>query len=158
MKQRRVGRKKILESWPSGITALIGVVVLATGAFTLRAVGDIGGGDGFELTRQTIDGGGVMRTAGDGFELSGTIGQPDAGVLAGGGFELAGGFWFPVAAGDHDEDGVVSLDDYSAFEACMTGPDDGGVPQDGCESFDVNHSGAIDLADFAVVQTTFTGQ
>ena len=30
--------------------------------------------------------------------LRGTIGQPDAGDLAGGGFVLRGGFWQPVAA------------------------------------------------------------
>ncbi len=110
-----------------------------------------------DLSRSTIDGGGVMRSTGGDFELSGTVGQPDAGVTTAGGFELAGGFWFPVAPGDHDEDGLVALADYEAFERCMTGPG-GGAPQTGCEAFDVDRSGSVDLADVAVVQTMFTGQ
>lgn len=49
----------------------------------------------FALNWWTIDGGGEMWTAGGEFELSGTIGQPDANVtvMTGGDFELAGGFW-----------------------------------------------------------------
>ncbi|UCC31662.1 MAG: hypothetical protein JSU86_05160, partial [Phycisphaerales bacterium] len=50
--------------------------------------------DDFEISRSTIDGGGTMRSTGGDFELSGTIGQPDAGTLSGGDFELSGGFWF----------------------------------------------------------------
>jgi len=46
----------------------------------------------YEVTRATTDGGGVMRSTGDEYELSGTMGQPDAGVMEGGGFELKGGF------------------------------------------------------------------
>jgi hypothetical protein len=51
--------------------------------------------DDFELDWWTIDGGGEMWTTGGDFELSGTIGQPDASaaVLTGGDFELTGGFW-----------------------------------------------------------------
>jgi hypothetical protein len=42
----------------------------------------------------TIDGGGLMWTTGGNYELSGTIGQHDAGVImTGGSFELLGGFW-----------------------------------------------------------------
>jgi len=41
----------------------------------------------------TVDGGGEMASTGGDFELSGTIGQPDAGVMTGGDFELVGGFW-----------------------------------------------------------------
>jgi hypothetical protein len=53
--------------------------------------------DVFEIPWWTIDGGGVMRSEGGAFELSGTIGQPDAGQAAAGSFELTGGFW---AGGD----------------------------------------------------------
>lgn len=51
-------------------------------------------GDSFEITKQTIDGGGGTST-GSTFELSGTIGQHDATsvALSGGDFELVGGFW-----------------------------------------------------------------
>jgi hypothetical protein len=41
----------------------------------------------------TIDGGGGTSAAAGAFQVSGTIGQPDAGVVRGGGYALAGGFW-----------------------------------------------------------------
>jgi len=46
----------------------------------------------FEILRYTIDGGGGS-SSGGGFGLSGTIGQPDAGRMSGGEYELVGGFW-----------------------------------------------------------------
>ena len=45
----------------------------------------------------TIDGGGGTSSNGQ-YSLSGTIGQPDAGVMSGGGFTLVGGFWGIVGA------------------------------------------------------------
>ena len=91
-------------------------VVLCLGVLTVTA-------EEYEITRSTIDGGGVMRSTGDAYELSGTIGQPDAGVMAGGEFELTGGFWFALAPTDCNDDGGVDLADYDAFEACLSGPD-----------------------------------
>lgn len=44
------------------------------------------------VTRYTIDGGGGTSQAA-GTSISGTIGQPDAGEQAGGGYQLSGGFW-----------------------------------------------------------------
>lgn len=44
----------------------------------------------------TVDGGGGV-SAGGGYQVSGTIGQPDAGRLIGGGFQVNGGFWLPAA-------------------------------------------------------------
>lgn len=102
----------------------------------------------FEITRSTIDSGGAMRSTGGGFELSGTIGQPDAGSSAGGGFELAGGFWFEIPPGDCDEDGLANLVDHESFTQCLGGPS-GGVLS-GCECADINHSGGVDLRDFAL--------
>jgi hypothetical protein len=52
---------------------------------------DSDGGD-FEITWSTIDGGGG-KSSGDGYMVIGTIGQPDAGEMAGGDYELSGGFW-----------------------------------------------------------------
>ena len=109
----------------------------------------------FEITRSTVDGGGAMRSTGGDFELSGTIGQPDAGTMTGGNFELNGGFWFPLAPGDCDEDGGVDLRDHDQFDSCLTGP--GGAPPVGtCRCFDVNGSGHVDLVDFAEIQAAFT--
>jgi len=49
----------------------------------------------------TVDGGGASVTAGD-LTLSGTIGQPDAGLLTGSEYSLGGGFWVGGAlAADH---------------------------------------------------------
>jgi hypothetical protein len=45
----------------------------------------------------TVDGGGGTSGGGQ-FTLSGTAGQPDAGVMTGGGYTLHGGFWGLVAA------------------------------------------------------------
>jgi|ERR1043165_3091301 hypothetical protein len=44
------------------------------------------------ITWRTFDGGGGTSTGGA-FTLSGTIGQPDAGVLSGIGYTLYGGYW-----------------------------------------------------------------
>lgn len=59
----------------------------------------------FAIDSYTVDVGGGTSTGGgggggDGFTLSGTIGQPDAGTvtMTGGGFALAGGFWAAAAA------------------------------------------------------------
>ena len=123
------------------------VLLLACAGMTLA--------DEFEITRSTIDGGGLMRSTGGDFELSGTIGQPDAGVLAGDNFELAGGFWFALAPGDCQEDGDVDIFDYEAFSLCITGPK---VPlETECVCYDVNHDGDVSLADFAIVQSAYTG-
>jgi hypothetical protein len=46
----------------------------------------------FELSWNTIDGGGGA-SSGGAYTLSGTIGQPDAGTMSGGNYSLAGGFW-----------------------------------------------------------------
>jgi len=46
----------------------------------------------YELNWWTVDGGGGTSTGGS-YTLSGTIGQPDAGVLGGGTYTLIGGFW-----------------------------------------------------------------
>lgn len=109
----------------------------------------------FEITRFTIDGGGAMNATGGSFELSGTIGQPDAGVLAGGSFELTGGFWFALDYGDCNEDGVVGLSDHDRFVSCLNGP--AGALGAGCACYDVDGSGTVDLADFAFNQTGFHG-
>lgn len=152
MKHRQMNPRRLLGR---SVKVAATVAVIAVGVATFQALGGTAG-SGFELTRVTVDGGGAMRATGGGFELSGTIGQPDAGLLTGVGFELTGGFWFAVATGDQNEDGAVDLVDYSVFEACMTGPD-GGAPGAGCEVLDADRNGTIDLADFAVIQATFSG-
>ena len=50
-------------------------------------------GSDYDLSWWTVDGGGTIGSSGGGYLLSGTAGQPDAGVLEGGGYVLGGGFW-----------------------------------------------------------------
>ncbi|MFH1746063.1 MAG: hypothetical protein ABIG44_03350 [Planctomycetota bacterium] len=73
----------------------------------------------FAIDWYTIDSGGAMWTTGGDFELSGTIGQPDAGVvMTGDDFALTGGFWAGVPAfglGDMNCDGIVNAYDIDGF-------------------------------------------
>jgi hypothetical protein len=50
-------------------------------------------GDGYDLTWHTVDGGGATFSTGGSYSLGGTIGQADSGVMSGGAYSLAGGFW-----------------------------------------------------------------
>jgi hypothetical protein len=68
------------------LLALVALLLLASVA---RAQS----GGGYDLTWSTVDGGGATWSEGGGYALGGTVGQPDAGVLSGGGYTLAGGFW-----------------------------------------------------------------
>ncbi len=63
---------------------------------------------GYEISWSTIDGGGGQSSGGD-YGLVGTIGQPDAGNLAGGQYEVLGGFWAggPLC--------FVEFEDYARF-------------------------------------------
>jgi len=121
----------------------------------LSGVAALAGDASLELSRHSIDAGGVIRSAGGDFELSGTIGQPDAGVLTGGNFTLTGGFWFEEPPGDCNENGIVELLDHADFTNCLTGPLDSITG--GCECFDLDRNGKIDLVDFAQGQIEFTG-
>ncbi len=114
----------------------------------------------FEIVRSTIDGGGVMRSTGGDFELSGTIGQPDVGAMTGdnGSMRLTGGFWFSLAAGDCNDDGGVNLFDFIALKDCLTGPAPGaGVGDPPCPCLDFDDDGDVDILDFAAFQVAFEG-
>ena len=50
-------------------------------------------GGGYDLTWNSIDGGGVTFASGNGYELGATIGQADAQTMGGNGYALSGGFW-----------------------------------------------------------------
>ena len=47
----------------------------------------------YDLGWNTVDGGGGTFSTGGTYRLGGTIGQADAGLMLGGGYGLAGGFW-----------------------------------------------------------------
>ena len=117
-------------------------------------------GQVFELERRTVDGGGVMRSTGGDFELSGTIGQSDAGPgvlgMSGGDFTLTGGFWFALDPGDCNEDGGVNLFDFDVLEVCISGPG-GGILSPECICFDVDRNGSVDMRDISIFQRRFSG-
>lgn len=114
---------------------------------------------GLDIAWYTVDGGGAMHTTGGAFDLTGSIGQPDAGgPMTGGGFSLVGGFLVAATTptpGDCDFDGDVDLADYASFGACLHGPAGGGTPN--CNCLDFDNDGDADLADFAKFQLEIGG-
>lgn len=50
-------------------------------------------GAGYDLSWNTIEGGGITFSSGGAYTLGGTAGQADAGSMSGGSYTLAGGFW-----------------------------------------------------------------
>lgn len=131
----------------SRIVGLILKVVLAgcvlTSAFALTGGGFLED-EGYDLNWYTIDGGGAMFSSSGGYELSGTIGQPDAGQpMTGGEYTLTGGFWPGVGAlspGDlvltsaasrrsHDASGTFELDTPLSGDPVTEPRMNGDVPQ-----------------------------
>lgn len=123
--------------------AYIGALVLCAGAAALAPDGVT-----FDVAWHTMDGGGGTSTAGD-LELSGTIGQPDAGgPMTGGGFELIGGFWpggttTDTCPADVDSSGAVDFNDLLAVLAAW-----GSCPD--CRE-DVNGDAFVDFNDLLLV-------
>ena len=104
----------------------------------------------------SVDGGGDLFTTGGVFELSGTIGQPDSGVvMSGGPFEMTGGFWAvtavtpPGCVGDLDGDGDTDLADLGILLA-----DFGCTPPPNCVG-DLDGDGDTDLADLGILLADF---
>ena len=61
---------------------------------------------------------------------------------------------YEFGIGDMDCDQTVDLYDFAAWQTCITGPD--GEPyEEGCEPFDFNYDGFVDLRDFAGMQAAF---
>lgn len=67
-------------------------VVCFIPAVVATAIVAVPAADAFELRSSTLDGGGRTSSGGQ-YSLTGTIGQPDVGTSASGGFALQGGFW-----------------------------------------------------------------
>ena len=55
-------------------------------------------GGSYDLTWNTIDGGGATFSTGGSYRVGGTVGQPDAGLSSAGAFVLNGGFWGGIGA------------------------------------------------------------
>jgi hypothetical protein len=75
---------------------IVGALAVARVLAVSTAMAQSGGN--YNLTRNTVDGGGATFSTGASYTLGGTIGQPDAGTLSGGTYILGGGFWSAVLA------------------------------------------------------------
>jgi len=86
-----IGSRLPLRGWLlPALLALVALLLLSAAALAPN---------GYEMPWWTVDGGGG-HSAGPGYALDGTLGQPDAGSsLSGGGYRLAGGFWSGAAGG-----------------------------------------------------------
>jgi hypothetical protein len=99
----------------------------------------------------TIDGGGGSASGGD-YVLAGTIGQPDAGVLAGGAWTLYGGFWHPDIGAvppcepDYNQDGNADQDDVVYLINVIAGGDNlSGLDPDFNKDGNVNQDDVVAL-------------
>ncbi len=78
------------------ISALL-ILVCLLGAAFYSARAQTGGG--YDLTWNTLNGGGRLAASDGSYSLYGSIGQPDAGpALSGGGYSLTGGFLGAIRA------------------------------------------------------------
>ncbi len=107
-------------------------------------------GPNLDLSWSTIDSGGGT-CAGGGFTLTGTIGQPDAGTMSGGVFDISSGFWGgaggpPPCYPDCNTDGLLTIADFGCFQTKFVLAD----PYADC-----NASGTLTIADFGCYQTRF---
>jgi Dockerin type I domain len=134
--------------------AMFAFLCVVTGGFSGHSFG--AGESTWDISRVTLDSGGAIQSTGGDFELSGTIGQPDAGVLSGGDFQLSGGFWIAILPADCNEDGLINALDHERFAACLTGPESE-IGTNSCRCYDTDGDGDITLGDFATLQQNFSG-
>lgn len=130
------------------------ILSLAAGASLACAVATASGQ--YDLSWFSVDGGGWTWSTGGSYQLGGTIGQPDAGVvLNGGSYQLTGGFWPGAAAagptvliGDLNCNGSVGFDDINAFVLYLSNFASWQATYPGCpaENGDINADG--DFPDF----------
>jgi hypothetical protein len=122
----------------------------------------------FDLSWYTVDGGGDMFSTGGSFALSGTIGQPDAGVvMTGGSYELSGGFWAAsvapsACAGDLNCDGQIDFADINPFVLYLSNFATWQATYAGCppENGDINGDGTYGQGSFTDINpfvALFTG-
>jgi len=137
---------------PRSSKCILSIVLMSVASVSLAF--QAGNENEYGLIRDTVDSG-AWRSSGEGFELSGTIGQTDAGQMTDGDFVLTGGFWFEIVTGDVNSDGVADILDYGGFSGCVSGPES--QPQPGCAQFDFNTDGSVDLIDFALFQGSVNG-
>ena len=99
MGEGKVGGRKVNTMKQLTITLILLLLVSVVGVAHAQSGGGPSAslGTGYDLEWNTIDNGGATFATGGGYELGGTIGQPDAGILSGHAsgvtYTLSGGFW-----------------------------------------------------------------
>ena len=110
---------------------LIGSILFIGTASTVQ-------GQTYAIDWYTVDGGGGTSSGGN-FTLSGTIGQPDAGSMAGGDYVLDGGFWTGGISC------IVNLPDLAGFlSEWLLRESEVGHPLDA----DFDNNGEVNLKDY----------
>ena len=97
----------------------------------------------YEIRWHTIDGGGGTSSGGT-YQLTGTIGQPDAEYLDGGPYELLGGFWVggPLC--------IVNLEHFSQFAVhWLEGPCT--QANNWCNGADLNREDDVTITDLTIL-------
>jgi hypothetical protein len=80
----------------------LGIVGMLLALLIIAQLASAQGDSSYDLVFWTADGGGGAFSTGGAYQLSGTIGQPDAGTMSGGGYVLSGGFWSGAVAAEFD--------------------------------------------------------
>jgi hypothetical protein len=124
---------------------------LAALGLSLLVFASIAGAQTFSVSWWTIDGGGNDALGGV-FQLSGTLGQPDAGAMSGGQFTLYGGYWSGApsrALGDLNCDGKADFRDINPFVLLLSDPAAWQAVYPGCPAAngDCNRDGNVDFKD-----------
>ncbi len=113
----------------------------------------------YDLSWWTVDGGGSTSTTGGGYNLAGSIGQPDVGMSSADSYSLIGGFWPgvvergeapPCAIYDLNHDGFIDLDDINLvlYNSIFTGTLYDPI-------YDLIPDGVVDIADVFEVAVHF---
>lgn len=126
-------------------------------AMAIALLGSVSAFGQYDLSWNTIDGGGATFSTGGSYSLGGTIGQWDAATaLTGGTYTLTGGFWAGVTGspctliGDFDNNGAVALSDLTFFLSNF------GTPSGAtAETGDLTGDGAVSLADLTIFLSNF---
>ncbi|MFO0830735.1 MAG: hypothetical protein U0637_02715 [Phycisphaerales bacterium] len=115
----------------------------------------------FAIPWYTVDCGGGTSTGGT-FAVSGTVGQPDAGVMSGGTFQLNGGFWVgggtPTGCDSVDFNGDTLFPDTQDIADFISVFGGGSCPTGTCGDIDFNNDGLFpDTDDIAAFIRVFAG-
>ena len=97
----------------------------------------------YSIPWYTIDGGGGASSGGP-YQVTGTIGQPDAGYHDGGQYELLGGFWTggPLC--------IVNLEHFATFASYwLDGPCD--ASNNWCGGADLNQQNDVTIVDLGIL-------